>query len=241
MSQKITHYHSLFGGGVFAGLFVSVAAAVILSLTSSGSTLAAGSKSYDAANIQKVKEQFKDTKMTLEELSTLYHSTVNSIFGDYIETFTQAKDTDQISKRTAAPENDTICEATGDTMNIGTYCLYLRVDDLYQAYYDTLVYRQSTAIQEIGAILNGNSSQKVATDLYAARRSWIDREFTSSKKALDVALQGYSEMLTQYPLHLEYVNTMKLLVKYYDHLADIRKKVDTYPSRFQDVTTTDCN
>lgn len=235
MSQKITSYRHLFGSGIFAGLFVSVAAALILTFASSSSTSAAGGKSYDSANLEKVKLQFQNTKTSLENLSALYHGTVNDIFNDYIELFTKEKGV------LKSPKDDKECSLTGDAMNITTYCLFLRVDDLYQEYRGTLIRRQDTALKEIDDILKGANSQTLSSNLYDARRNWIDREFASAKKALDTGLKAYSELLTQYPLHLEYEKTIKLLVKYYDHLTDVRKKVDTYPTRFQDVTTQDCN
>lgn len=241
MSQKITSYTGLLGSGIFAGLFVSVTVAIVLSLTSSGDTQAAGGKSYDAAHLTKVKEQFLDPKTSLEDLSALYHGTVNDIFNDYIDAFTKIDQTQDDQKNMAKPpKDDKECLATGEGMNVSTYCLYLRIDDLYQSYDDTLRRRQSTAFKEIQDILNGLNSQTVSSNLYEARRNWISREFTSAKKALDGGLKAYSELLTQFPLHVEYGKTIKLLVKYYDHLTDIRKKVDTYPTRFQDVTTQDC-
>lgn len=233
--KKITHYRGLFGTGVIAGLSVSVTAAILLTFFPSGSTFAAGTKAYDAANITKVKEQFNNSKTTLEDLSALYHSTTNSIFNDYIDLFTKGKGT------LVSVKDDKECQATGETMNISTYCLFLRVDDLYEAYNNTLKFRQQTALKEIEHILQGNNSQTVSSNLYEARKNWIEREFASAKKALDGGLKAYSELLTQQPLHLEYEKTIKLLVKYYDHLVDVRKKVDTYPNRFHDVTTPYCN
>ena len=242
MSQKITSYSGFLGGGVFAGLLVSVVIAAVLSFTSSGATQAAGGKSYDAAHLAKVKEQFLDPKASLEDLSALYHGTVNDIFNDYIDAFTKIDQTSDTQKNMAKPpKDDKACLVDGSDMNVSTYCLYLRIDDLYQSYQDTLQRRQDTAFQEIQDILKGNNSQTVSSNLYEARRNWISREFELAKKALDGALKGYSELLTQYPLHVEYGKTIKLLVKYYDHLTDIRKKVDTYPARFHDVTTQDCN
>lgn len=227
---------------MFAGLFVSVLIALVLSMTSSGATQAAGEKSYSAAHLAKVQQQFLDPKASLEDLSVLYHGTVNDIFNDYIDVFTKIDPKKDDQKNIAKPpKDDAECLATGTGMNVSTYCLYLRIDGLYQSYEDTLRRRQNTAFTEIQDILKGNNSQTVSSNLYEARRNWISREFSSAKKALDGGLKAYSELLTQYPLHVEYEKTIKLLVKYYDHLTDIRKKVDTYPARFQDVTTQDCN
>ncbi len=248
MYQKVTHYRGFFGMGIFSGLLVSVIVASVLAFTSSESTSAAGSKAYDQANLAKVTATLQNPKTSLENMSTTYHGTVNAIFNDYIDQFTNIKDGDKkvdgnttlYDKKTQPPKDDKECAKTGNDMNISTYCLYLRIDDLYEVYYNALLVRGDTAAKEVIAILNNEATQTKTLNESQARASWTRRELETSKKTLDTSLKAYSELLTQFPLHQEYAKTIKLLVKYYDHLTDIRKKVDTYPTRFQDVSTQDC-
>lgn len=248
MHQKITHYRGFFGMGIFSGLFVSVIVASVLAFTDSSFTSAAGSKAYDPANLVKVTATLQNPKTPLVIMSMTYHGTVNAIFNDYIDQFTNIKDGDKkidsnttlYDKKTRPPKDDKECMKTGNDMNISTYCLYLRVDDLYEAYYNALSIRGDTAAKEVMAILNNEATQSQTLNQSQARASWTQRELEASKKTLDTSLKAYSELLTQLPLHQEYDKTIKLLVKYYDHLTDIRKKVDTYPARFQDVSTQDC-
>lgn len=241
MHSKITH-HGTFGIGIFAGLFVSVITAAVVSAAEPGTQ-----KPYDASVLAKAKTSLENAKLDakLEDLSTTYHNAVNVIFNEHMRLYKDAnrtaKDKGTIKVVTAPPSlEDTKnkeCDKTGNNMNISTYCLFLRVDDLYETYHAVLKRRMDTAVAEAVNIVEG---QQDASRFYNARKNWIEREFVSTKKTLDASLKAYSELLTQYPLHQEYEKTIGLLVKYYDHLIDIRKKVDTYPARFHDVTTTEC-
>ncbi len=239
MYSKIAH-HGIFSIGIFAGLFVSVVTAAMVSAAEPGTQ-----KPYDASVLIKAKASLQNAKLDtkLEDLSMTYHNAVNVIFNEHMRLYKDAnrtaKEKGTIKIVTAPPVDDKECEKTGNGMNISTYCLFLRVDDLYETYHQILKVRNNTAIAEITGVLE-NPTQGDTTRLFSARKSWIEREFTSTKKTLDTTLKAYSELLTQYPLHQEYEKTIGLLVKYYDHLIDIRKKVDTYPSRFHDVTTTEC-
>lgn len=271
MHHKINsniNLHGLFAGGVFTGLFVSVTVAVVLTFIPFHSTLAIGGKAYDETNIKSVKDQFADKTKKLEDLSVLYHGTVNDIFNAYIDAFTALDPVTQpgaaaLQKKKITPPTDkdangkslkdkdgkditdggdSQCQATDDaSMNLSTYCLYLRVNDLYDSYHNMLVARTNNAVQEVINTLKGNASQESSLQLSNAKKNWIAGELASSKKALDSGLQAYSELLTQYPIHTQYQKTINLLVKYYDHLVDVRKKVDTFPKRFLDVTTANCN
>jgi hypothetical protein len=123
-------------------------------------------------------------------------------------------------------------------MNVSTYCLFLRIDPIYQRYAATLSLLENTALERLQNILDDR--QDVSANYYAARSEWVKREFSSTQKALDAGLQAYSELLLQYPMHQEYQKTIALLVKYYDRLVDLRKNIDTFPARFHNVTTAQC-
>jgi hypothetical protein len=81
------------------------------------------------------------------------------------------------------------------------------------------------------------------TDLSQAsidRVKFIDDEIVRAKTALDQTLDAYSQLRSAWAMHVKYMDTFALLVKYRDYLVSIRKQTDTFPFKFIDATTTKC-
>lgn len=68
----------------------------------------------------------------------------------------------------------------------------------------------------------------------------IEREISSSKRALDVTLQAYDELKTAWPMHKRYTEVYESLLKFRDKMVEIRHHTEAYPSKFIDATTTQC-
>lgn len=234
---KKSSFRSPLGHGIFSGVLVSLLVSLALQLIPLTSN-AADNTPFTVNDLVKIQQKLLNTEDSMENLSSLYHQTVNNIVNAYMDAFT--KNNSNNKALTAPPKNDAECSAVGATMNLSTYCLFLRIDTLYVPYSQALRVKQSTVLQDINAIQRGGEYQEATANAYVSRQKWINKELTASQSALDSVLRSYSELLIQYPMHLEYQKTLKLLIKYYDHLVDVRKKVDTYPARFQDVTTTNC-
>ena len=141
MSQRIISPHRHFGFGVFAGLFVSVVLATTLQIDF---TIAAEPKKpFDPATIAKFQKELQNTESDLETVSATYHAAVNDIFNEQMRLFAEGK------SNTAPPKNDEGCvykaSASGGkkaVINISTYCLYYRIEPLYDTYTQSLARRQ---------------------------------------------------------------------------------------------------
>ena len=77
-------------------------------------------------------------------------------------------------------------------------------------------------------------------DSAAKRIKFIDEEIVRSKTALDQTLDAYSQLNTAWKMHVQYMDIFSELVKYRDHLVNVRKQTDVFPFRFIDATTTKC-
>lgn len=227
------------GHGVFSGVVVSLVVSLFLQFAPFTSN-AADNSPFSVKDLDKIKQKLTNTEDSMEHLSSLYHQTVNDIVNAYMDGFT--KNNSNNKANTAPPVGDpkTECAVVGSKMNLSTYCLYLRIDKLYSVYAVTMHAKQNTILHEIDAIQHGKNYQDASANSYRVRQEWIAKELTASRTAMDSVLRSYSELLIQYPMHLEYQKTLKLLIKYYDQLVDVRKKTATYPARFQDVTTANC-
>jgi hypothetical protein len=74
----------------------------------------------------------------------------------------------------------------------------------------------------------------------AKRVQFINEEMVRAKTALDQTVDAYSQLKTAWQMHVQYIDIFSELVKYRDHLVDVRKQTDTFPFRFIDATTTKC-
>ncbi len=227
------------GRGVFSGVVVSLMASLFLQFAPFTSN-AADNSPFSVKNLDTIKQKLTNAEDSMEHLSSLYHQTVNDIVNAYMDGFT--KNNSNNKANTAPPVGDpkTECAVVGSKMNLSTYCLFLRIDGLYSVYSATMQEKQNTVLQEIDDIQHGRNYQGDSANSYRVRQQWIVKELEASRSAMDSVLRSYSELLIQYPMHLEYQKTLKLLIKYYDQLVDVRKKTATYPARFQDVTTANC-
>lgn len=77
-------------------------------------------------------------------------------------------------------------------------------------------------------------------DTTAKRITFLDTEPKRAKAAIDRTLDAYAQLKISWTMHVKYMDIFAQLVKYRDHLVEVRKQTDAFPLRFIDATTTKC-
>lgn len=74
----------------------------------------------------------------------------------------------------------------------------------------------------------------------SAKLTAINSEKDAAKRALDQTLSAYDELKTAWPMHKQYMEIYKSLIKFRDKMVEIRHQVEQLPAKFIDATTTKC-
>ena len=206
-----------------------------------GVSFAAEEKPFDV-------NSFYDESMTLENLIFTYHDEMNKLFNrtikELISVLSKNRDLKNEEKRNAvlerleAPEENKeyeTCFADAGNMNLSTFCLAVRADDLYENYITALRFQRykPQPVEE-------NAKQADVQANFAVRNGMIDEELGSAQRAFNATLSAYLELQTAFPLHMQLEQTKDLLIRYRDRLVEVRKQVDEFPKRFINATTTSC-
>lgn len=192
-------------------------------------------------------QSFFSEDLDLDSLIVLYHEQVNHIFNTSIQKLITALKghpegiPENLQKALEAPEDDAVCfqgngSGSGGVTNISTYCLALRVDNLYENYLQALKYQGAKLIISP----EESKSQILTQTTNQIRQQKIEREMVNAKKAFDTTLSAYQELQTAFPLHMQFEGMKDYLIKYRDRLVEVRKKVDTFPNKFLNATSTQC-
>jgi hypothetical protein len=156
-----------------------------------------------------------------------YHAALNSKKNDVLEESGQS-----ILARCpdSCEENDDACEElqSHPICRAKSRCGTAQTPEC-QADIDQLVLAENQGFTLAG--LSTSVSEKVSA---------IENELNRAKNALDTTVDTYSQLQSAWKMHLNYVDVFQALVKYRDHLVDIRQQTDNFPSRFIDATTTKC-
>ncbi len=92
----------------------------------------------------------------------------------------------------------------------------------------------------LGAVSSLTGNLLDLTDSTASKIKSIDAEIIKAKTALDQTLDAYSQLRTSWQMHVRYIDIFNELVKYRDHLVEVRKQTDAFSLKFIDATTTKC-
>lgn len=249
-STKSFSTKTLFGGGIIAGLGVSFIVAVIVAIAPFAAPTGVSDSSTNVLDVSSFRDGSKNVFLATHDYTDLggmsydYHRRMNALVNAQVDAFMNKNGS------TDVPETDDACFANGggDKPNISTYCLFVRADAIYSQYRAALAQQSDTSIQDIRDILGSNEyigdgsglSIQAVEQAKTRRAQWIADELSTSRTVFDRMLEAYSELLNQYDMHVAYVDTVKYLINYYHALVEVRKKVDTYPKRFIDVTTPYC-
>lgn len=96
----------------------------------------------------------------------------------------------------------------------------------------------STSYRSAGTSLTANLID--FNDSTPKKVKFIDEEIKRAKQAMDQTLDAYSQLKSAWQMHVRYMDIFAELVKYRDHLVEIRKQTDAFPFRFIDATSTKC-
>ncbi len=163
---------------------------------------------------------------TIQEVEKSYHKRINEIFNAKLTLLKQGEDG---NGTTEIPKNDECSEN-----NYSTYCLAMTVAKEYDLYNAALGKRKAVT----------NPQEEETVDQLALRtiaeHNEIKNELDRSKKALDISIKTYDELLAAYRMHLQYEKIIESITKYNKKLIEFREEVDKLPGKFIDATTTQC-
>lgn len=182
---------------------------------------------------------YDDLTLKLDDVRTQYHADMNDLFNENIAIFvdTMKKSTLEQSRNILEPpQSDDVCFAK-DKPNVSTYCVALKGTKKFIQYQKALNKRRG----KVNDIETTQRSQAGIVDNVIMNASVMDDEAETARKALDTALQAYNEFRLAYPLHTEYQRLIPTLQKYRDALNVIRDKVETFPPKFIDATSSQCS
>jgi len=166
-------------------------------------------------------------QLTIQEIEKAYHKRVNDIFNAKL---TLLKQGEKGGGTTEIPKNDECSEN-----NYSTYCLAITVAKEYDQYEAALNKRKAYV-----TITNDNATLGEVSLMSISQSNEIINELDRSKKALDIGIKTYDELLAAYRMHLQYEKIIKSLTKYNKKLSEYRKEVEKLPGKFIDATTTQC-
>ncbi|MBA4336965.1 hypothetical protein C0416_04315 [bacterium] len=170
---------------------------------------------------------YDNEKLTVQEVEKAYHKRVNEIFNAKL---TLLKKGEKGNGTTEVPKND----ECGET-NYSTYCLAKTVAKEYDQYSFALSKRKAYV-----TITDKTITLEQAALMTISQNNEIINELDRSRKALDMAVKTYDELLAAYKMHLQYEKIIKSLTKYNTKLTEFRKEVEKLPGKFIDATTTNC-
>ena len=202
------------------------------------------------------KYAFEDT--TTSETMDLYREEMNTLFNDSLtqvvailvkpEEGLQSPNllqspcvANDFAKDGGKETCENMCRDNPD--NVSTYCVSVRAMDRYMKYIFHLGEIQgSVNFESIGlAEMRLTPLTDAVYRLTLARDSEIDAEIERSRRVLESTLTAYNEFMTAYPIHRQYQEVIKNLIKYKNKLKNIRDYVIQFPSTFIDTTSTKCS
>ncbi len=172
--------------------------------------------------------RYSRDKVGLQQAIIRYHRDVNALFNDHTEKLFAG------GKYTVAPPEDKTCS---DNKNISTYCLGVRAVEQYDAFLQAMDTHRPFLRDK------NDDSSKTLEELRVDEKNravLINEQIVIAEKTLNTALAAYDQLQTFYPIHVKYQGLIESLETYRDGLANIRREVEKYPGKFQNVTTNKC-
>lgn len=197
------------------GFAVILAALVMISGLYIGTLQAATTNPYDK------------TELTLTQVEKLYHQRVNDLFNAKLKLLKQGE---KGSGTAEVPKGDECSEN-----NYSTFCLAMASAEEYEKFKEAILKRKGYI-----TLNPDDQSLDFASLTAVSQGSEIDNELTRSRKALDLALATYNEVLPAYRTHLKYLELIKALTDYNKKFSEFRKEVEKLPGKFIDATTAKC-
>lgn len=177
-------------------------------------------------------------------VKSAYHDSINEFFNDKIDQLMTIlkkpefyKDVNFLSpanvNSTDASSPNYYTKKCGDT-NVSTYCVSMGALDLYMAYIATLGTVNQNIPPRQGQTIKG------AYEIITITDKAIQTEIVDAKRIMTGTVAVYDEFRRAYPTHKQNQEIIKTLVKYKIALQKIRQVVTSFPLRFIDATSPDC-
>ncbi len=206
---------------------------------------------------------YKNWENSYQSVIKTYHETINKKFNDYIKKmiagYNQYKTIPGGDPNGKPPQNPDKSPADKcPSENYSTYCvalnLYSSPEFGYVALKNVLSCRKNDFFadsKQENAYINAmvvkeaenwaNQVQLSAKAMeYSAKSAEIDEHLRQAKEALERTLSAYDQLKMAWGVHKKYMEIYKSLIKYRDKLVEIRRAVETFPSKFIDASTTRC-
>jgi hypothetical protein len=196
-----------------------------------------------------------------------YHENINKKFNEYIKKMIDNGDkcagvTDEKSpcviNSSAPPRNKDGTPGTCSADNFSTYCvaatLYSDPSIGYKTMRDIMSCRKYEMFETakegklfFSPLMTDSASQQ-ANNNYQEQKAVtvgtkvqvITDKVLQAKKVLDQTLSAYDQLRLAWSMHKKYIQIYNSLIKYRDLLKEIRRAVETFPSKFIDASSTKC-
>jgi|GEM_PF-934296 len=132
------------------------------------------------------------------------------------------------------------------TDNLSTFCVSVEALDIFIAYRGTLEAIRSNIYIPL-SVQTGLAPTDVLTGglasvnrIYTNQQEAIATEIDNSRKELDAVVSLYDQFVFNWPIHVKLNETKKELITYKNKLKKIRQKLERFPGKFVDATSTKC-
>ncbi len=200
-------------------------------------TLSIGLGGYTIYAAEKAPDYFTFKKATtFSTAQSAYHDGMNRFFNDKLTAMFKIMEKDKKYYKNkdfiAPPEGKTCAEA-----NVSSYCVSLKALSIYSAYVDTL--ESLSGKLPFGELPEG-ATQIDAINTLSTTSERMNEEVENAKRVLVAASATYDEFRIAYPVHQYFEVIINSLNKYMIALKKVRQGVATFPSKFVDATSDQC-
>ncbi|EKD64266.1 MAG: hypothetical protein ACD_51C00032G0001 [uncultured bacterium] len=166
--------------------------------------------------------------VAFEDTIIAYHTNVNEIFNENINTLINTNPED------LNLDYDADCKDKNGNPNISTFCVAKKVVDEYVEFAEGI---QTYSDTDLG----DSMTLAIVSQVLFERGTMIDLEKEAAFNAMDQTLAVYNELQVMYPLHQQYGVLIETLESYNNALAKWRTSISQWPSEFIDATTNKCS
>lgn len=180
--------------------------------------------------------KFKDAGTSFSSVQSAYHDSMNQFFNDKLESMIKLMEKDKKyykNKDFIAPAEGKPC---GEA-NVSSYCVSTKALDIYFSYVETL--ESLSGKLPLGELPKG-ATQIDAINMLSTTSDNLNVEVENAKRVLMAATASYDEFRIAYPVHQYFEVIINSLNKYKIALKKVREGVATFPAKFVDATSDQC-
>jgi hypothetical protein len=188
---------------------------------------------YGVSFAQEEEYDFEDN-YTFVTVRAAYHAEMNEYFDEKIaglvKLFEEGLGIEDPNFKAPGPKGN--CD---DDKNLSSFCVGMGALKRYEKYL-LLLENVSKGI----SLEEGAATVDDVFTLTIKRNQEILKEKDEARKTLEAAVGIYDEFRLAYPVHMKYMETIKLLIKYRTKLQTWRQTISEFPGDFVDATSTKC-